>query len=258
MGVQADRGRLPDYQRGKGGSKSLPGTCLLTCGDRVLLRFAGVGSQPRDQAVADVVGALCYALLRSFEAAARGVTQAPEVSLAEQQARFAAEDLERFRALREHLAALTDDPERAMAAFRAPVDAFYEHAQPSSWLETQVFSFVGDSVTTDFAELLAPALDPRTGEAVREALTGRTARQATALEQIGQAMEREHEAARSAIARYAGTIVGEALSRLREALLANDALEVVLGAGAVKDVVLEVLGRHRERLARLAIDPIDD
>jgi hypothetical protein len=38
------------------------------------------------------------------------------------------------------------------------------------------------------------------------------------------------------------------MNRLREALLENDALEVVLGEGGVKDLVLELLGRHRERL----------
>src|SRR5438309_11894858 len=93
----------------------------------------------RKQAVVDLVGALCYALLQSFEAAARGATTAPTIELAEQQVSFASDELERFKVLRAHLAHLTHDPEAAMSAFRAPLDAFFQQARPEGWLETQVF-----------------------------------------------------------------------------------------------------------------------
>jgi hypothetical protein len=211
----------------------------------------------RKQAVADVVGALCYGLLQTFEAAARGATTAPTIALAEEQAGFASGEMARYRILRARLATLTDSPEAAMAAFRAPLDAFYRQARPDDWLETQVFHFVGDTISTDFAELLAPALDQATAADVRQALTGRTERQAFALEQIGAAVETGREEAQARIAKYAATFVGEGLNRLREALLENDALEVVLGEGGVKDLVLELLGRHRERLERLGLDRLD-
>ena len=213
----------------------------------------------RKQAVVDLVGALCYALLQSFEAAARGATTAPTIALAEQQTSFAAGELERFRVLRERLTRLTNDPEAAMSAFRAPLDAFFAEARPEGWLETQVFHFVGDTITTDFAELLAARVDPETAAAVRQALTGRIEQQAFAIEQIGDALEREGEEAQKRIARYAGAFVGQGLNTLREALLENDALAVLLdGEEGVKEMVLELLGRHRERLERLGLDRIDE
>jgi hypothetical protein len=48
------------------------------------------------------------------------------------------------------------------------------------------------------------------------------------------------------------------LGRLREALLASDALAIVLGGEEeVKELVLELLGRHRERLERMGLDRVD-
>jgi hypothetical protein len=213
----------------------------------------------RRQAIVDLVGALCYALLHSFEAAARGSTTAPSIELAEEQQAFAADESARFGRLRARLAGLTEAPEEAMATFRAPLDSFYSAARPDGWLETQVFHFVGDTITTDFAELVAARLDPETADALREALTGRTDRQAFALQQIGEAVEREGADAQARIARFAGRIIGNALNTLRGALLENDALAVVLdGEDGVKEMVLELLGRHRERLERLGLERLDD
>lgn len=216
------------------------------------------GSTRRD-AVADLIGAFSYALLRVFHLAAEAAVRAPTVELAERQTAFAQEEIERYRLLRAHLAHLSPDLDRRMQAFRGPLDAFYEAARGQGWLETQVFHFVGNTITTDAAELLASGLDAETADAVRRALTGRTAQEAFALEQIGRALAEEGEAAQERIARYTGTMVGEALNRFREALLESDALEVVLGGpAAVKEMVLEVLGRHRERLERLGLERVDE
>jgi hypothetical protein len=210
------------------------------------------------EAVARLVGALSYGLLRSFEVTARATARAPAVALADRQAGFAVDEFNRYRVLRARLDELTGDPDTAMRPFRPPLDAFYDHASAGGWLEAQAFHFIGDTVTADFAEMIAPHVDAETADVLRRALTGRTAQQAFAIEQIGQAMETEHDAARERIARYAGTIVSQGLNRLREALEANDALQVILGDGGVKDVVLEVLGRHRERLERIGIETLDE
>jgi tRNA-(MS[2]IO[6]A)-hydroxylase (MiaE)-like len=210
------------------------------------------------EAVADVIGALCYALLRSFQVIARGTTSAPNVALAERQASFAQEELTRFRALRARLVDLTDEPEAAMERFRAPLDAFYEGAVSERWVETQVFHFVGDTLTNDFAEIIAPRVDKDTADAVRRALTGRTEQEAFALQQINEALEAEGQMAQDQIASFAGKMVGEGLNRLRDALLESDALELVLGGDdGVKEAVLELLGRHRERLERLGVDTLE-
>jgi hypothetical protein len=212
----------------------------------------------RRRAVADLIGALCYALLRSYGVAARGTAAAPEVLLAERQARFASEEYERFRILRARLGDLTDDPGGAMDSFRAALDAFYEGARSDGWLEAQMFHFVGATLTDDFAEMIAPHLDPDTADAVRRSLTGRTEQEGFALSQITHALETEGEVAHERIRAAAGALVGKAMWSLREAIEASDALEVILGEGAVKELVLEMLGRHRERLERLGLDSVED
>jgi hypothetical protein len=211
----------------------------------------------RKQAIADVIGALCYALLWSFEAATRALRGAPTTALAEQQAAFATDEYERYRVLRARLNELTEDPERSMDAFRTPLDAFYRATAAEDWLEAQVFQFVGGTITTDFAEIIGGHLDEDTAGAVRQALTGRTDQEIFALDQIMTALKDAVDTAQDRMRAFAGTMVGQALNTLREALETSDALEVVLGEGGTKEVVLELLGRHRERLERLGLDTLE-
>ena len=209
------------------------------------------------QAIADVIGALCYALLWSFEVATRALRSAPTTSLAERQAAFATDEYERYHVLRARLNELTENSERSMDAFRTPLDAFYRATTAEDWLEAQVFQFVGGTITTDFAEIIGTRLDEGTAAAVRRALTARTEQESFALDQIMRALEEEGDDAQKRMRAFAGTMVGQALNTLREALETSDALEVVLGEGGTKEVVLELLGRHRERLERLGLDTIE-
>ena len=71
-------------------------------------------SEERKAAIADVIGALCYALLRSFEAATHALKGAPTTALAERHAAFATEEYERYHVLRSRLNELTVDPDRSM------------------------------------------------------------------------------------------------------------------------------------------------
>ena len=208
-------------------------------------------------AIADVIGALCYALLRSFEAATHALKAAPTTALAERQAAFATEEYERYRVLRARLNELTSDPDRSMEAFRVALDVFYRSTVAEDWLESQVFQFVGDTITTDFADIIGARLDEDTAGAVRRSLTDRGEQEMFALEQIMEALSRDGDDAQQRMRAFAGTMVGQALNTLREALETSDALEVVLGEGGTKEVVLELLGRHRERLERLGLDSIE-
>lgn len=212
---------------------------------------------PEGEAAARILGALAYALLRVFQLSAGAVALAPTFSLKERQAAFAVEELQRFQVIRRRLAALTDDIEAAVAPFAGPLDDFYNASQTGTWLDSQVFQYVGDAISTDFADLIGPHLDDRTAAAVREALAGRAAHEAFALEQILAGLG-AHPEAEARVSAVAGAVVGNAMGRLREAILASDALAIVLGGEEqVKDLVLELLGRHRERLERLGIDRVD-
>ena len=221
-------------------------------------RAIGNGGGPAmDEAVARIVGALAYALLRVFQLSAQAAGTAPSLALRERQAAFAVEEFERYRVLRKRLGALTKDPEQSMSQFRVALDAFFDAAPTASWLDAQVFQYIGDAISTDFADLISPHLDDKTAQAVREGLAGRAAHESFAMEQIQMALSADPDA-ETRVTAVTGAIVGNALGGLREAILTSDALAVVLGGEElVKEVVLELLGRHRERLERLGLDRVD-
>lgn len=209
------------------------------------------------EALAEVLGALAYALLRVFQLSAAATATSPTIGLAEAQAGFAVEELERFRALRRRLDRLTPSPETALARFREPVDAFFDAAPIHDWLSVQVFQFLGDAIAADFAGLLALRIDRASAEAVRDALGSRGAHEAFALEQVRDVIASDPSAVTRAV-KVAGTIVGNALGTLRTAILESDALAVVLGGDdAVKQLVMELLAEHRERLERLGLEQVD-
>lgn len=211
----------------------------------------------RSDAVPEVLGALAYGLLRVFRLSAAAAASAPTIALAERQADFAVEELERFRILRRRLDRITGDVEAAVARFRGPLDAFFDAAPVEDWLSVQVFQFLGDAIATDFAGLLAGHIDPRSAASVREALGGRGAHEAFALEQVRAVLTSDPTASERAV-KVAGSIVGRALGSLREAVLDSDALAIVLGGEQeVKALVMELLANHRERLERLGLEPVD-
>ncbi|GAC1409657.1 MAG: hypothetical protein NVSMB57_02500 [Actinomycetota bacterium] len=221
--------------------------------------FDPKGHEPsREEAVATVLGGVAHGLMRVFTFSAQAVLWAPTLPLRERQAAFAVEEYERYRVVRRRLGVLTSDPEQAIERFRPALDGFYDAAIVTGWLESQVFHYVGDTVSADFAGFLTAHLDSRTASALREALTGRGAHEAFALDQIDRARLSGEPSVESIIVTCAGRVVGEAMNRVRDAVLASNSLEVILGGSAgVKELVLELLGRHRERLERLGLDRLD-
>lgn len=215
-------------------------------------------AEERARAVSEVIGAIAYALLRVFQVAAAATTFAPTLALRERQAAFAVEEHERFRVIRRRLAAICDDPHAAMERFRRPLDAFYAAAPTGSWLEAQVFHFVGDSITADFADMLVPHLGEKTAAAVREALADRGAHAAFALDQIQGALATGGPEVTERVGAVVGRVIGDAMTSFREAVLESDALALVVGGpDAVKELVLEILARHRERLEHIGLELVE-
>lgn len=208
--------------------------------------------------MAAILGGVAHGLIRVFQISAQAVQWAPTLALRERQAAFAVEEFERYRVVRRRLGVIASDVEASVERFRPALDAFFDAAPITGWLEAQVFHYVGDTITADFAEIFSAGVDARTAAAVREALTGRGAHEAFALEQIETARADGAPDVEDRIVAVARTVVGHAMNRVREAVLASDSLEIVLGGpDAVKDCVLDLLGRHRERLERLGLDRLD-
>lgn len=211
----------------------------------------------RSEAVAEVLGALAYSLLRVFQLSAAATAVAPTLALAEAQGDFAVEELDRYRRLRRRVDAITPLGESVMLRFKRPLDAFYDAAPTEDWLSVQVFQFLGDAIAMDFAGLLASYIDADSAASVRDALGSRSAHEAFALRQAREEIAADPAAAQRAV-KVAGTIVGGALNSLREAVFESDALAVVLGGEAeVKHLVMDLLSNHRERLERLGLEDVD-
>src|SRR5258708_39285960 len=80
---------------------------VLTCEDAACYMFCNGGSErlmataeQRRTAIADFIGALCYPLLSSFEAATDALKVAPTTALAEKQESFSTQENQRYRVLR--------------------------------------------------------------------------------------------------------------------------------------------------------------
>lgn len=81
---------MPCYQTGAGGSKKGSTGPPLTCEDTSAARAWSRGRRAStgtdtDRAVADLIGAFCYALLRVFHLNADAAVSAPTSELAERQ-----------------------------------------------------------------------------------------------------------------------------------------------------------------------------
>jgi hypothetical protein len=203
-----------------------------------------------------MIAALCYGERVAGRRAAEAAALAPDARGRQHQEQVAAKerhsaDLLEFRLAEIGSPGLQD-------AFRPFFDAFFDRTKPDDWIEAVTFHYVGDAMVRDFAEVLVPTLDPISAELVRSALSDRDAQEAFALDELTRHME-EQPASRQRIAAYARRVIGEALTQTRRALNETDALSELLGgAEPEKRLLLEVLERHRVRLDRLGIEPVDE
>jgi hypothetical protein len=116
---------------------------------------------------------------------------------------------------------------------------------------------VGDALVSDFADQLVELVDPVSAEIVRHTLGERDDQEAFALEELTRALEEDPRVAER-VAAYARRIVGEGLTQTRRALDQSTLLQELLGRPeGAKRLVLDLLERHRGRLDRLGVEPLD-
>ena len=117
---------------------------------------------------------------------------------------------------------------------------------------------MGDALVSDFADVLAPLVDRVSAEVIRRALGDREGQETFALDELTRAM-REGPSVAERIRVYAQRIVGEAFTQTARAIDGTEGLRTLLGGEeGGKRFVLSLLDRHRQRLDRLGIDPVDD
>jgi tRNA-(MS[2]IO[6]A)-hydroxylase MiaE-like protein len=205
--------------------------------------------------VAEILAALSYGERLAARRAQEGSDLAPDARGRQHQAAVAAREGRAASLLEARLGELGSlDMERVFAPF---FDAFFERTSPSDWEELQAFHYVGDAIVADFAEALIPVLDPVSAEVVRSTIAQREELEVFALDELTRSLDRDPAVA-DRIAIYARRVIGEALTQTRRALDATTALRDLLGGQELeKRVLLDLLDRHRRRLDRLGIEPVD-
>jgi hypothetical protein len=220
---------------------------------------AGQGTYNRSVAVSEPVAELLAALSYGERAALRraeaNVALAPHARARKQQQHVVGRERENA-ALLEARAREMGSPERE-AAFAPFFDAFFEDTEPRDWLEAQAWHYVGDALVRDFGDVLLPALDPVSAEIVRRTLLERDEQETYALDELTRVLEDDPRAGER-VAEYARRIIGEGITQARRALIATGTIRSLLGGEeGEKRLILDLLARHRERLDRLGIEPVE-
>ena len=207
------------------------------------------------EAVADLLAALSVGERLAHERAQNTVALAPDDGRRKQQQHVASREAENASLMLARARELGS--EEGFHKFEPFFREFFEHTVPGDWLEAQTFQYVGDSLVKDLTDALAPVLDPVSAEVVRRTLAERDEQDAFALDEITGGIEVDPAAA-DRIATYARRVIGEALTQTRRALDQTDAVRVLLdGEEGEKRLLLDMLERHRRRLDRLGIEPVE-
>jgi hypothetical protein len=217
-------------------------------------------------ATVEVLGALAYGQLRSFEAAARAIRHAPDAATADQLADLAASEHAGYAALRGHLVARTDLARAVMDRQKPHFDGYFDRVELDDWFASQVFFAVGLSLAADFGRALAAALPAETAAVVVGALADRAPFERFAVEQLKHQLV--DEAARERARHIAADALGRALTVFQGIIADTDALKVVLdhaaeeegvsGETRVKRLAIAVLEGHRRRMVDLGLEALEE
>ena len=208
-----------------------------------------------DPLIAEILAALAYGARCGARRSRASIALAPDARRRTEQEHVAG----RERQNHELIQARLDELEGAQLIdmFRPYFDAFFANTEPADWLEAQTFHYVGDALVSDFADALVPLLDRVSGEVVRRALGEREAQETFALDELTRVV-RDDPGAATRVRDYTQRIIGEAVTQTARALQATEGLRTLLGGEeAGKRFILSLLDRHRQRLDRMGIEPVE-
>ena len=216
----------------------------------------------RRLATVELLGVLAYGQLRSFGAMSSAVRFAPDARAADRIASFADREHDAYRALHDHLAALTDLPTAAMDRQKGLFDRFFERAPLDDWFGAMVFFAFGIPLARDFMRTIVPMLDPASGDVVLRTLQDRAEVEDAAVALLRS--ELTGDAARERARGIVADLLGQALTSFQQAAGESDALSVLLGADddeastEVRRLAMGLLTAHRGRIVELGLEDPED
>lgn len=122
-------------------------------------------------AVVDLLGALAYGELSSFERITADSGLAPTLADKVQLARIAATEFKHFESIEARLREMGADPIEAMRPFIESLDEFHANLAPRDWLEGLLKVYVGDGIAADFYREMSAHLDEQTAQLVETVLS---------------------------------------------------------------------------------------
>jgi hypothetical protein len=216
-------------------------------------------------ATVELVGALAYGQLRSFEVSTRAIRHAPDARRADQVADYALREHAGYALLRDHLMDLTDLGPAVMDRQKPHFDAYFDRVPLEDWFEACAFFALGLPLAADFGRQIAPLLDERTGMVVVGALSDRSPFEEFATEHLR--VELVDDAARDRARHLVADMIGRALTGFQGVITDTDALKVLLasheapgesGETRVRRLALSVMEAHRRRMLDLGLEDLDE
>jgi hypothetical protein len=216
-------------------------------------------------ATVELLGALAYGQLRSFEAIARTIRLAPEARVADRIATLAVAEHASYVTLRDHLAELTELPTAVMDRQKPHFDAYFDRAPLDDWFGASVFFALGIPLAADFIRAVAPTLPERSSSLVLQAVGDRTEVERAAISELAALLDSDD--ARESARHLTADLLGRALTGFQGVMTETDALKVLLAHDLeegetserrVKRLVVSVMEGHRRRVVELGLEDLDD
>lgn len=216
-------------------------------------------------ATVEVLGALTYGQLRSFEITSRAIRHAPDARRADQLADFALREHGGYALLRDHLMERTDLGPAVMDRQKPHFDAYFDRVPLEDWFEACTFFALGLPLAADFGRAIGPLLDEETGMAVVGALADRAPFEQFATDHLRELLADAD--GRDRARRLVADMVGRALTGFQGVISDTDALKVLVDADTnattsgeerVRRLALVVMEAHRRRLVELGLEGVDE
>jgi hypothetical protein len=224
-----------------------------------------VSSEELQLATVELLGALAYGQLRSFEAVARLIRLAPDARTADELATAAVQEYEQYVALRDHLVELTELPTAVMDRQKPHFDVYFDRAPLDDWFGACLFFALGVPLAGDFIRAVAPSLQPPTADVVLNALGDRTQVQGLAIRELSGQLDTP--AARERARGLTADLLGRALTGFQGVVSETDALKHLLAADLeegesgerhVRRLAVSVMEGHRRRVYELGLEDLED
>jgi hypothetical protein len=172
-------------------------------------------SEELELATVELLGAVAYGQLRSFETTARTVRLAPDTRRSDGVAEIAVSEHRSYLALRDHLTSRTSLPWAVMDRQKPHFDAYFDRAPLEDWFGASVFFAIGLPIAADFSRAIAPALDEAAADVLLHSVADKGEFERRAIDELAAQLDDEDnkDRARHLIA----DLLGRALTAARVA-----------------------------------------